>query len=123
PGTAFSFKRGRATFRRCSMRVPLLSRWIGAPSPRRKSRAGRGRYRPLLEVLEERALPSSYHVTNANDSGAGSLRQAIVDSNANAAGGPNRIGFSERVHGPIDLITALPAIDNDVTLIARGDDH
>ncbi len=31
-------------------------------------------------------LLATYTVTNTNDSGAGSLRQAILDANANAAG-------------------------------------
>ncbi|HEV2945758.1 MAG TPA: hypothetical protein VGX70_00185, partial [Gemmataceae bacterium] len=36
---------------------------------------------PVLEMLEDRFLPS-FLVTNTNDSGPGSLRQAILDTNA-----------------------------------------
>jgi hypothetical protein len=103
------------------MKNPLSSHWITAKWPHHKARLGR--FLPLLEGLEERLLPSSYHVINANDSGAGSLRQAILDTNASVANGADRIDFAESVHGPIDLITALPAINNDVTLIGHGDDH
>ena len=75
------------------MRLPLLSRWLGATSPARKTRSGRGRYRPLLEVLEERALPSTYHVKNTNDSGPDSLRADIALANANP--GPDTIPTRE----------------------------
>ena len=33
-----------------------------------------------LETLESRVVPANFTVTNTNDSGAGSLRQAIIDS-------------------------------------------
>lgn len=39
-----------------------------------------------LEALERRDLLSTFTVINANDPGAGSLRQAILDSNANTPG-------------------------------------
>jgi hypothetical protein len=75
---------------------------------------------PRLEALENRSLLSSFHVTNANDSGPGSLRQAMLDANAQAGQGRNIIDFTPRVNGPITLLNALPAIDNDVTLRAPG---
>ena len=40
--------------------------------------------RPRLEDLEERVVPATYVVTNTQDSGAGSLRQAVLNANANA---------------------------------------
>jgi hypothetical protein len=45
-----------------------------------------------LEVLEDRVVPSTFTVVNANDSGAGSLRDAIAQ--ANLAGGDNTINFA-----------------------------
>jgi hypothetical protein len=82
----------------------LLSRSAAAEqSPRRRarsvlSRAWRGpTARPRLEVLEDRTVLSTFLVTNTLDSGAGSLRQAILDANAAATGtaaNPDRIQFN-----------------------------
>ncbi|MDX2272939.1 MAG: hypothetical protein NW237_13470 [Cyanobacteriota bacterium] len=61
--------------------------------------------------------PSLTVVTNANNSGAGSLRQAII--NANSAETPINITFSESLVAfpiTISLETSLPAIENEVTI-------
>src|ERR1700691_1995090 len=64
-----------------------------------------------VEHLEERSLPSTFTVLNLNDSGPGSLRQAIQSSNTNA--GSDVIDFN--VAGIIRLTSgALPAITADV---------
>jgi len=56
---------------------------------------------------------ATFIVENTNDSGAGSLRQAILDSNA--AGGDNRIEFDASLMGQtITLLTALPLSTNAV---------
>ncbi len=60
-----------------------------------------------FERLEERTVLSAYSVTNLNDSGAGSLRQAILD--ANAALGMDTINFD--VAGTISLTSG--AADGD----------
>jgi titin len=68
-----------------------------------------------LQRLEDRALLSAIMVTNTSDSGPGSLRQAILDSNA--APGSNRIEFS--INSGIQTITpltALPVITDPVTI-------
>ena len=66
-----------------------------------------------LEVLESRELLATFTVTNLHNSGAGSLRQAIIASNAQA--GPNTIDFD--VTGTIRVArTSLPAITNTVTI-------
>src|SRR5438067_656697 len=68
--------------------------WLGLWSARtrtkesrpRKKQAARalGRLRSLmLERLEDRTLLSVFTVRNAQDSGTDSLRQAILDANAN----------------------------------------
>ncbi|MBA3596534.1 MAG: DUF4347 domain-containing protein [Methylibium sp.] len=64
---------------------------------------------------------ATYTVTNINDSGAGSLRQAIIDANANA--GTDNISFSisaALVGGAhtINLASALPTITGTVILNA-----
>jgi hypothetical protein len=50
------------------------------------------RARLLLQALEGRIAPATFTVSNTNDSGTGSLRQAILD--ANAAAGADTIVFS-----------------------------
>jgi hypothetical protein len=71
-----------------------------------------------LEVLEDRHLLSTFPVLNTNDSGVGSLRQAILD--ANAAGGSNQIAFNIGTGGKqtITLLSTLPALANATTLDA-----
>src|SRR6516164_8996785 len=50
-------------------------------------------FRPRLEVMEDRTLLAAFLVANTADSGPGSLRQAILDSNA-VGGGTNTIDFA-----------------------------
>ena len=62
------------------------------------------------------AAPASFVVTNTNDSGAGSLRQAILDANANE--GAETITFAIPGSGrhTITLANALPAITENTTI-------
>ncbi len=62
------------------------------------------------------ASANTYTVTNTNDAGAGSLRQAILDANANA--GSDAIEFNVGGGGPqgIAITTALPTITDPVSL-------
>src|SRR5688500_14914481 len=48
--------------------------------------------RTRLDVREDRTAPAIFTVLNTNDSGADSLRQAILD--ANATGGADQIQFA-----------------------------
>jgi titin len=59
-----------------------------------------------------------FTVTNKADSGAGSLRQAILDANANP--GPDTINFQISGTAPftINLLSALPAVTDPVTIDA-----
>ena len=50
------------------------------------------RSRPSLEALETRQLLSTYVVINTNDSGVGSLRQAIINANKDTS--PDDIVFN-----------------------------
>src|SRR5258708_3929170 len=56
----------------------------------------------------------SYKVINGNDSGPGSLRQAML--NANAHPGPDTITFAMGFNKTINLTQALPAIFEAVTI-------
>ena len=92
---------------------------------------------PFLEPVEDRVVLSTFVVTNTDDSGSGSLRQAILDSNATdlaATGGTSQIDFAipasmaSNLDVPvpgfdpvnqtwtITLDTALPAITSPVTI-------
>ena len=71
-----------------------------------------------VETLEVRALLSTFTVTSTANDGAGSLRQAIVDANANA--GADEITFAIAGGGvqTINLNSALPTITGSVTIDA-----
>ncbi len=82
-------------------------------------RSSRGTSLLKLEALEDRCTPASFSVTTTGDFGAGSLRQAILDSNA-ATGQTNQIVFNILATGvrTINLNSALPAITNPVLMDA-----
>src|SRR5260370_11636643 len=69
---------------------------VGAPS----------RFRPRLEALEDRTVPSTFNVTTTLDGVAGSLRQAVIAANA---------------HPGADTIV-LPAATYKLTLAGAGED-
>jgi titin len=100
-------------------RTPWHS-WLTRQGTRHGGRGranGRRPYRPRLEALEERRVPTTFLVINSNDSGEGSLRQAILDANNNP--GPDTINFAI---GPgvqvITTLSPLPAITDAVDLDA-----
>ncbi|WP_243439992.1 autotransporter outer membrane beta-barrel domain-containing protein [Fundidesulfovibrio soli] len=92
------------------------------PAIRRAMRDGRPiRWTGAIALLMALALSpalcaaGTFTVTNSNDSGAGSLRQAIQDLNA-AGDGTNTIQFS--IPGStVNLLTALPTFDSPVTFL------
>ena len=77
------------------------------------------KYIPVLLLFVNLALPvnaATFTVTNNSDAGAGSLRQAITDSNANA--GADIIEFNIPGFGPhiIQLLSTLPDITDTVDI-------
>jgi titin len=92
---------------------------------RKPRRQGQNRIRLRIEWLEDRTLLSTYLVTNTGDNGGvnpapfagtGTLRQAIVDANANT--GTDVIDFNIGSGGvqTIAPLTPLPAITDPVTI-------
>src|SRR6516165_5838751 len=68
---------------------------------KRSRSSPKGSFIPRLLQLEERALPSTFTVTNLNDQGAGSLRQAVQSANQNP--GADAIVFQPGITGVITL--------------------
>jgi parallel beta-helix repeat protein len=73
----------------------------------RHPRRGRSRPLPQAERLETRLTLATFSVTNAADSGAGSLRQAIIG--ANAMVGPDDINFDPVFFNTARTITLTAA--------------
>jgi hypothetical protein len=96
--------------------------WLRGTSPRR--RAGRiSRRQPhslrtvrrrsfalTVSLLEDRTLPSRFLVLNLDDSGDGSLRQAVVDAKA----GGDQIAFAPGLQGTIVLTSGPLSITHDL---------
>ena len=65
------------------------------------------------------AYSAVFTVINTDDSGAGSLRQAIIDASS-LGGGPHTIELQAGAAGDIVLASALPPLDFDVTIDGSG---
>lgn len=61
---------------------------------------------------------ATFTVTNNNDAGAGSLRQAVLDANATVAA--DTIVFAANVTGTITLLTGEMLIDQSLTITGPG---
>jgi hypothetical protein len=70
----------------------------------------------LLLVVSPPAVAATYTVTNTNDAGIGSLRQAMLDANANP--GLDTIAFNIPGTGPHSIVVAslLPGISSPVLI-------
>lgn len=71
-----------------------------------------------LTGLAANSEAATFTVTNTNDAGAGSLRQAILD--ANGAAGADTIVFQAGVTGTITLTTGQLALTDSVTINGPG---
>jgi titin len=97
-------------------------RWLHRPASAPGRRAAR--CRPAVEPLEERRLPATFTVVNVNDNGGidpapgartGTLRQAIVNANANP--GSDTIKFNIGTgQQTIKLLAALPVLTGAVVI-------
>src|SRR2546425_9141668 len=67
----------------------------------------------LILILMIQAKAANFTVTNTMDPGPGSLREAILNANAN--GGVNSISCLD-VSGMIALASALPELTDDTTI-------
>ncbi len=81
-----------------------------------RARAPHRTFRPHVEPLEERQLLSVFSVLNTNDAGPGSLRQALLDANANP--GPDAIDFAIGGGGVQTIVplSPLPTVTDPVTI-------
>jgi hypothetical protein len=90
--------------------------WLRQLADRTPAARRRRAFRPALEQLEARALLATFTVSNTNDSGAGSLRQALLDANGSA--GLDTIAFTIPAGQTINLASPLPAITDPISLTA-----
>ncbi len=68
-----------------------------------------------ISVIYATNAQNTFTVSNLNDEGTGSLRQAITDANA-VTTGTRTISFGSDLSGNINLITQLPKITKPVTI-------
>ncbi|MEQ1747689.1 MAG: hypothetical protein ABMA02_19835, partial [Saprospiraceae bacterium] len=95
-------------------RAPKRTRQNAPAQPDNHAAPSLARFAALLALLflAQISWATTYTVSNTNNTGAGSLRQAITDANANP--GADIIDFS--VAGTLTLASALPSITQELTI-------
>jgi hypothetical protein len=89
-----------------------MFRFLAARPKNLRRRTSNGILPRAVERLEDRTLLTTFTVVNLNDSGSGSLRQAIL--NANNTAGADVINF--QVAGTIALASSLPTVTGNVNI-------
>ena len=101
------------------MRLDNLRRFLQRRSQqgeRSRHRSSRFRYVPRTDALEGRTLLSTITVTNTNDSGSGSLRQALINAKDGAT-----IQFSSKLDGHmITLTSGALDISKNLQIVGPG---
>src|SRR5262249_10491066 len=101
------------------LRSWLKSGRSASRTARRRARHPDGKWQRLsLEPLEGRLLLNTYMVTNTNNAGSGSLRQAILDANAHPGFDDIRFNIPGGGVHTIQLTSGFPDITD--TLYIRG---
>ncbi len=77
--------------------------------------------RNVVESLEDRTLLTAFTVVNTDDSGTGSLRNAIEQANASA--GADTISFDAALAGETIVLTTELQITDDLTITGLGSDQ
>src|SRR5438874_643047 len=107
--------------------MSLFVRRTPGRSERRANRTPRRSPRLFVTALEHRDAPAVFTVQNTNDSGAGSLRDALTQANATVAA--DTINFDPAFFSTprvISLLTPLgpsalfPSIRQDVSIVGPG---
>ena len=104
------------------MLIPMLHNWLRlrqrASTFHSRKAKQQPRYRPALEMLEGRALPSTFAVTNVLDHGAGSLRAAMLNVNRDTVNQVDVIDFNITGRGAhtINLLSELPVLRHPVNI-------
>src|SRR5262249_29411205 len=89
--------------------------WSGPHLRRRSPRPRRARYRPVLEALEDRTVPSTLTAPNPRGSGTGSLRGEIAASTSG-----DTIVFDPSLSGTITLTSGELALNHNLTIQGPG---
>ena len=91
------------------------SRTSRQPGSRRQPRCNR----LGIESLEDRRVLATFMVTNLDDAGTGSLREAIADANTQA--GADEIVFQAGLAGAIHLASGELSIGDELSIIGPDD--
>jgi hypothetical protein len=101
-------------------RFPFLHRFLSRSAAPRRPVRRRPHSPPRVRPLEDRALPSTFAVTNLLDSGPGSLRDEIQQANMNP--GADTVVFKHGLNGTIPLTSGELLITDSVTINGLGAD-